>query len=357
MTRFLKLTLLCLACFFIISASCAYSQENSKFWLFKTRIQQGVEYDNNIFEAKDEAENDGLYKIIFDSQAKFSRRHWLGQFQYHGGYQHYFNTPSENKLTNHLQASILYATWKNKISFGCRSRMRFKYFFSRDWEYSLTDIEPFIAVNIFQTRFSFFYNNEKLNYFQYDQFNYIAHTINFAVTKRLIGNFQVQLKGGQQTRNYKRFALEYKPFLDSPLYSDYLHKDASDFGGIQFSYQKHLLCSLEYIYQENSSNSYGFSFQQHRLTLSTALPLKTGMLLRIFSGLQQKNYTESLNRIILTELDTERENSNFLIVDFSKNITPSLGLIIRSSWYNNESPIPERYYQKSLTSISFEYQF
>lgn len=357
MTDCLKSKLIHLLIIVTISPSVTRAQGNRTAWLFKTRIQQGFEYDNNTFEAKENLDSDALYKLIINSQAKFSGRGKLAQFQYHGGFQRYFYTPSENKLTNDLRVSFMYTSLDNRVTMGGQAHMRFKYFHGHDWEYSLSNIEPFISVTVFKTRIAFSYNYEKLNYFQYDVFNFASHTLAFFATKRLTGNVRVKLKGGQQVRDYDRFALEYKPFLDSPLYSDFLQKDVGNFGGFELSCQKRMLCSLEYIFQDDASNSFGFAYTQHRLTLSAAVPLKNGMLVRLFGGLQRKAYAEDLNRIIVTELDTERENSNFLIIDFSKSISLSLNLLVRGSWFNNESPIPGRYYQKSLTSICLEYSF
>lgn len=341
----------------VLLPSVSRAQLSQNAWLFKTRVQQGLEYDNNKFESRENSDSDALYKIILNSRAKFSAKGWAGQVQYHGGFQRYFFTPSENKLTNDLQSYFIYSSQDNRFSLGGRVQARFKYFHGYDWHYSLSNVEPFLGISLFQVGFILAYNREQLRYFNYDLFNYISHTLNVSASKRLKPNVQLQLNGGQQSRNYDRRALEFKPFLDSPLYSDFLQEDVSNFGGIKLSYQKRMLCSLEYVFLDNASNSYGFSFHKHRISLSAAVPLKNGVLIRLFGVLQRKDYAEPLNRIILTELDTERESSNFLIVDFSKRISPSMNVLLRGSWYNNESPIPGRYYQKSLTSICLEYLF
>ncbi|MFZ5517622.1 MAG: hypothetical protein ACOY90_13325 [Candidatus Zhuqueibacterota bacterium] len=357
MTDPLKSTLIQLFIIAAISPSVTFAQADQSAWLFKTRIQQGFEYDSNTLEAKENLESDALYKLILSTQAKISGKGWLGQLHYHGGFHRYFFSPSENKLTNDLQTYFVHNLMKNRISIGGQALVRFKYFHHHDWEYSLSNIEPFIAATVFQTRLAISFNFEQLHYFEYDQFNFKARTISLSAGKRLHGNVRLQLKAGQQTRNYDRFALVYKPFLDSALYSNLLQKDVFNFGGFELSLQKRMLCSIEYVFQDNASNSYGFTYTQHRLTVSAAVPLKNGMLIRLLSGLQRKEYAESLNRIIVTELDTERENSNFFIIDFSRNLSSTLNLLVRGSWFNNESPIPGRYYQKSLTSICLEYSF
>ena len=121
--------------------------------------------------------------------------------------------------------------------------------------------------------------------------------------------------------------------------------------------QKNFLFSIEYLFQNNSSNSYGFSYRHQRMTLSLASPITRGVLLRAFAGLQRKQYLEQLDKIIITELDSEREKNNFIIIDLSKDIFTNLTFLLRYSWYNNESPIPGSYYQKQLTSCSLEYRF
>jgi hypothetical protein len=145
--------------------------------------------------------------------------------------------------------------------------------------------------------------------------------------------------------------------LDEVLATGQKQKDKNRYVSLQWRYQKKWLLSIEYLFQNNSSNSYGFSYQFHRMTLSTAIHFKMGILMRLFAGLQRKKYAEALDKLISADLDSEREKSNFIILDFSKDITPHLCALIRLSYYYNESPIPGRYYSKSLSSCSLEYRF
>ena len=196
-----------------------------------------------------------------------------------------------------------------------------------------------------------------MNYFNYNKFNFNCNKIIVTIQRRFKCHFFAQFKACFQSKNYQRYALYYDPFLDDLPFSNQRQKDKNKYFSIHGSYQNKFLTSLEYLYQNNSSNSYGFSYNYHRLTVSTATPLIKGFLMRVFGGWQQKNYTQALDKVIVTELDSERENSNFLIIDISKDLTTSLSFLIRQSWYDNESPIPGRYYQKRLTSCLLEYRF
>ncbi len=165
------------------------------------------------------------------------------------------------------------------------------------------------------------------------------------------------MKTGYRAFDYQREAVSpgSTPENLTPLNKD--QQDDNPYVSIQLSYQKGMLCTLEYQFQRNLSNSYGFSFIQHKVTLSLIRSLPKGFMIRIYGSIQRKNYDAVLSRAFLTELDTEREISNFLILDCSKEISTSLSLLIRLSFYENESPVPGRYYQKTLTSISLECRF
>jgi len=337
--------------FFCIPLS--HSQEQNHKWLFKNRVQSGIDYDTNVEESRHDQFADGLLKFIWDSQAKHYNKIYLLNVQYHGGLQYYFQTPVEHKMTHDLSGSFIYLLTR-QVRFGTRIWGRFKYFNGRDWHYFLKTSELFLTLNVLPFHSTIGYENEGLNYFNYNKYNFNAHHFYLLVTKRFDGYFSANLKTGYRLLNYRRLIVVLED------YSDYLkefQKDDNPYISLQLTYRKGMLGSVDYQFQRYLSNSYGFSYRQHKLTLSLISSLKKGFLVRIFGGIQRKNYDEELDRIIVTELDTEREISNFLILDCSKEIASSLGFLIRMSWYNNESPIPGRYYQKMLTSLSFEYRF
>jgi hypothetical protein len=344
--------------FFIlfIQASFTLAQNQPNNWQWKNRLQFGVDYDSNVEETRINQKTDGLSKFILESQAKLVSQSYLIQLQYHGGLQYYFQTSAEHKMTHDLGGTFVYQLLP-KIRFGTRLWGRLKYFYGYDWHYLVQSSELFFNFTLLKSQLTSAYENEGLNYLNYNRFNFNSHHFYLALARQFSQPLTGQLKLGYRLINYQRYAISPQSISSYPIPLDFRQKDNYSYFSIQGSVQKKVLSSLEYQFARNSSNSYGFSFREHRLTLSLVYPLHQRLLLRIYGGLQRKKYDEALNKIIITEYDTEREISNFFITDFSTELTDKLGLLLRYSWYNNESPVPGRYYQKTLLSCSLEYRF
>ncbi len=339
-----------------IQASFTIAQNQLNNWQWKNRLQVGVDYDSNVEETRINQKTDGLSKFILESQAKLVSQAYLIQLQYHGGVQYYFQTSAEHKITQDLGGTFLYQLLP-KMRIGTRLWGRLKYFYGYDWHYFAKSSELFFTFNVLKSQLTSAYENEGLNYLNYNRFNFSTHHFYLALAKRFAQPLTGQIEVGYRLINYQRYALSPESVSIYPIALDFRQQDNYYYVSFQGSMQRKVLSNLEYQFSRNSSNSYGFSYREHRLILSLVYPLHQRLLLRIYGGLQRKKYDEALNKIIVTEYDTEREISNFFITDFSTELADKLSLLFRYSWYYNESPIPGRYYQKMLTSVSLEYRF
>lgn len=340
----------------ILQASSPFAQNLQDSWHWKTRLQFGVDYDSNVEESRLNQRSDGLTKLILESQGKLISPSYLVYLQYHGGWQYYFQTAAEHKMTHDLGGTFVYQILP-KLRFGTRLWGRLKYFNGYDWHYFIKKSELFLSLNVLSSQLTAAYENEGLNYLNYHRFNFNTHHVSFSLERRIAPPVTAQLESGYRSINFQRQAISPK---SQEIYIDYLNfrqQDDHYYCSIQGSVQKKVLSNLEYQFARNLSNSYGFSYREHRLTLSLVCLLHQRLLFRMYGGLQRKKYDEALNKFIETELDTEREISNFFITDFSTDLTDKLSLLLRYSYYNNESPVPGRYYQKTLLSCSIEYRF
>lgn len=341
---------------FFIHASFSVAQNSYDNWQWKNRLQFGVDFDSNVEETRLNQKSDGLSKFILESQAKLTNQAYLIHLQYHGGLQYYFQTSAEHKMSHDVSGTFIYQLLP-KVRFGTRLWGRLKYFSGYDWHYFVKSSELFFTFDVLASQLTSAYENEGLNYLNYHRFNFNTHHFYFTLMKRIAPPLTGQLKSGYRLINFQRNAISPKSqeiFID---YLDFRQQDDHYYFSIQGTVQKKVLSNLEYRFSRNLSNSYGFSYREHRVTLSLVCPLSEKFMLRIYSGLQRKTYDEALNKIIVTEFDTEREISNFFITDFSTDLSDNLSLLFRYSWYNNESPVPGRYYQKTLASVSLEYRF
>ena len=51
------------------------------------------------------------------------------------------------------------------------------------------------------------------------------------------------------------------------------------------------------------------------------------------------------------------EESNFIVLDASRDISSSLTALVRFAWYKNESPWASLYYEKFLVNLGLELRF
>lgn len=325
-------------------------------WRWKTRLQPGFEYDNNILEQRQNPSADGLLKLIGESELRIFYKKFYGSFQYHGGLQYYLQTPAEHKCTQNLHTQLIYQLhprfWLGIIGGG-----RFKYFYQANREYWLTHSEIYGQWQVAPFQISGIFQSDGLDYTHYNQYDFHAQSGFASVSYRHDRGLFWLVKSGYQFQQFKRPALRFDFLNQTNLATDRPQRDENFQFLVQTGYQQSPLVTLEFLYLQNHSNSYGFTYQLRRFTGSIASPLYGNILLRLFVGIQAKKYDEALEKIIFTELDTEREQSNFFIGDFSRNLTANLDLFLRLSWFNNESPFPGQYYRKQLTTISFEYRF
>ena len=345
---------LVMLCFIHVDFS--YPQASDGKWLLKNRVQTGIDYDTNIKESRNGKLADGLVKFIWDSQAKHYNKTYLAKLQYHGGFQYYLHTPAEHKMTHDLSGAFVYQ-FSKRLRLGTRLWARLKYFNRHDWHYFLNTSELFLSFNILPVQATVGYEKEGLTYLNYNRYNFSAHHFYLLFSKRLGSYFSANLKTGYRSFSYHRLAVSPESRQEKLISLNKNQHDDNPYASIQLSFQKGIFGSLEYQLQRNLSNSYGFSFLQHKVTLSLIRSLPKGFMVRIFGSLQHKQYDEDLGRAFVTELDTEREISNFLILDCSREISSSLSVLIRLSFYDNESPVPGRYYQKTMVSGSVEYRF
>lgn len=325
-------------------------------WLVKTRIHQGFEYDNNAEMSRDNQLSDGLVKIIVNSQARYIRHSRYAKLSYHGGLQYYFRTSTQHKQIHQVNGFYRDKLF-SRVYYGAQGLVRLKLYHHINWQYNFSNINPFLLfdLNLFLLRFSS--DLKFLNYFNYRQFDFQAQQFKLAVEKRLNRRWFARFEAGRQVVDFQRPALNYDPVSGEVQDMFEPQQDHNYHFAFYGSYQKRTIQSLEYVFQSNSSNSYGFSYILQRITYSATFPLSRTILLRILAGIEIKKYDQQLEDVIRTTIDSELENNNFFILDYSIDITPTLSTVIRCAWFDNESPVPGRYYQKILSSISCEYRF
>ena len=334
----------------------AYCQDSKTEWRLKNRVQLGFEQDNNVEESLTNAESAKALKLHYHSQVNRRWRRASLQLTYQGGYQVYWEYTSENKMINEIAGRFSYQL-SPRLAMGVDTWGRIKLFLNRDPRYGIGTVGAFINVYL-PGRISCQVTGraEGLDYATTDHHDYYGQGVFIRFGKRFLPALTVSPEIGFQSFNFNRQAFDFQSQNNWRPLPETQSDHNLRFGcTIDGSWQGYII-NVSYFYEKYNSNSYGFNFDRHRLNIVAAKKL-FGVLLRVYANLQRKSYTDDLLPFYPLEIDTEKEESNFLVTDISRELVPSIVLLVRLAWYENESPWPNLYYSKRLANLGFEFRF
>ena len=325
--------------------------QDQSMWRSRGRIQIGTEYDSNIREDYDDPTESNSMRLMF--QYSGAKKNYL-RLSYRGGYQGYWKHSEENKLINDLSLSSTVRASK-RICFGVETRGRLKIFLNAIYDYAAGHAHAFTDIPLARTWVArMAYGREMLDYEDTDTFDYSGWYVRGSINKQLSKLFSLTTSFSTRNLSYDRPAFGYDRVDEFWYTVDSEQKDNIYQFSVLCELKRYLICNFSYSLERNNSNSYGFSYMRHRLQVVCGTNLHKTTMLRLLATFQSKKYAEDLRPFIPLELDTEREQSNFIVADISYSIMKDLCAIVRIAWYNNESPLRSLYYDKFTASISFE---
>lgn len=329
-------------------------------WRIKNRLQTSYEYDDNIRESPDSDSlknlTDSSYKILFHSRASRKTQTSLFRLNYHGGLQNYFNNSIENKLINELSGYALFSS--QNIQFGLNASGRLKIYLNDILDSASGSAEAFLVLpKIYKLTNKLALKTGGLDYKDFSIFNYRTSNISWTVSRSLNNKLSLQLILDNEKINFDRNAID-NNFDAKSINSEFIKQSDDQLGlKLNLNYTKSLLVNFSYLFKNNNSNSFGYSYNKHQFVLILGLPLTRSFWLRGYGTIQIKKYDERSLPVFLTDIDTEREESNFFILDISKDISPNLSGLLRMAFYNNESTIRSRFYNKLLLTGGIDFRF
>ncbi len=330
------------------------AQEKSK-WRVRNRLQASYEFDNNIREASSDtikSIEDSSVRFLFNSRAVRISPKTRIVFSYRGGLQTYFQNAIENKLINEFDLST--GLKMQKMVLGIRSAGRLKIYLNDITDYVSGSVEGYLQLPpLFNIKNEIAINFAGLNYQTFSVFNYSENQIKWSISKKVFSGLGGVFEFSGKQVNYNRPVNDRSEFANLAIEQ----KDHNYKLLFQLNYSKTFLINLNYAFQQNNSNSQGYAYNKHQVTLVFGLPVSKGVWLRSYGAYQMKNYDEDIITMFPLDIDTERDESNFIIIDISKDINSNLNALVRFAYYNNESIIRNRFYNKSLISFGFDYRF
>ncbi len=347
---------LLLSLFLLNTPARSLAQKNHK-WRLKNRFQTSYEFDNNIREAATNSGQrieDTSFRFLFESTAKHVTAKSRLNFSYKGGLQTYLTHAVENKLINEIHGNFTQKL--SRFSVGLRGSARLKLYLNHDLDTSTGSIEGFFRLPTLRSFGNeFAVQRSSLAYQNFSNFNYSEWRLQWTVTKNLASRLSLRTSFAARLLDYARAGIQLNPDESILTFADKQKDKSVQFQG-QLNYTKKFMLNIDYLFQRNLSNSAGYTFSKHQLTLFFGLPLPKSIWLRSYAAAQIKTYTEK-SLTLPIDADPERNESNFIIVDLSKDISANLSGYLRFAYYDNESVIRDIFYRKSLLTLGFDFRF
>jgi hypothetical protein len=343
-----------LLCQFGISAA----QENgtsSGAWRFDHRLQAGWETDSNVYEALHAPESGEDLRLLYEFKAGYRKRAAATLLGYRGGGQFYPGLSRENKVIQEAEAGGQIPITP-ALQLGVKGYGRLKLFLRRDEDYAFGRTQIYLNTRLpAALTLKAGLTCEGLDYPETQFYNYTAPGGFAQLQRRFSSHLTLVLYSNLMALHYRRAA--YRMIGQGQTMPEANSSQEDRFTGygirIEGSWSG-FLGQIGYRREECKSNSFGYDFGRDVIEASFVRQI-AGLYLRGLMTLQDKRYRDDLYPFWPLQLDTEREESNFLVLDLSRPVYDHIELLFRVAWYKNESPWANLYYDKRLLSVNLEY--
>lgn len=319
-------------------------------WQLSSRLQAGAEYDNNIYETSARHVAATCGRLLIQTRAEKIMARNRVDLDYTGALQIYPHDRNENKLLQDLKAGLLWQA-AERFRLFARGQATLKLYPDNVTDYGTATGLAGVAVAL-APRVSFEVAAEtgQLDYAVGDEFDFAFKGAWLVLRFRQGGNLLWEAAAFHRQATYPhRYAVtEFGVLLPSPQ-NDAL---ATFRLGASLGRKYFLHARLEA--QRNSSNRDLFDYNRAQLHFLFGFNPAPRWLLRTAILLQRKQYRMASLPAPLPELDPEREQSNQLAIDLSRNFSSEASWMLRLSYHNNETPVRGLFYRKMLLFTGFE---
>ncbi|MBN2356467.1 hypothetical protein JXO59_10160 [candidate division KSB1 bacterium] len=328
-----------------------------KGWNVYNRLQVACEYDDNVLESVKRPVDSQSLRLLYDAKSRVKLRRFTVQLGYHGGCQLYDQVKAEHKLINDIDASVCLRV-SHWLQMGVQGWARLKIFLNRENDYAYGRWQAFMLADgpgdvLIKTG----YCEELLDYARTDFYSFYSPGFFLQLQRRVGPHITLLPQFSYSSVQFQRYAFRGSDDSYSFWPTSYRQRDDCLALGLGAeAVWPTLLINLGYRYEMDESNSYGYSYHRHVVTLSFVKSLGE-FYIRGHSAIQVKRYHDNLLPFYPLQLDTEREESNFIVLDVSRDLCSFMGLVLRAAWYKNESPWASLYYEKRLVSLGAEFRF
>jgi hypothetical protein len=332
--------------------SSAANAERSR-WNLAHRLQGGWEYDSNIYESPSRRAASGSARFLLSTRGDRRANRWHVLYNYAAALQTYPGYGNENKLSHDVQgkAGARINSW---LHLSAKAGATLKFYLENAADYGATSgnmAASFLLPHNLIAELSG--ETGQLDYAATDLYDFTFKGGEVTLRRRWSANGVIELMLNRRTLLYQRRAFEYNQ-RQGLLAKNIPQRDALTTMRAAVTHGRKIVAQVAIEAQINRSNSFGYDFSRFRLSGLLGFRPARNWMLRAAGLLQNKRYRDDLARLNLRDLDTEREQSNFLVVDLSRDLSPEISLVTRAAFYDNESIVPGRFYQKTLLFLGLE---
>jgi hypothetical protein len=332
-------------------------EPHPRVWRLNHRLQAGWEMDSNVYEALLDPRSGQDLRLLYEINAAARGRVSACQLGYRGGGQFYAGLSRENKIIQEAETGGQISLGPS-LQLGAQGWGRLKLFIRREDDYAFGRAQLYLSARLpasFSIKTGI--TGEGLNYARTLFYNYGAPGGFIQIQRRFGSCLILVAHANRSAMHYRRAAFTIATQnYDFPA-SGQLQNDRFTVCGIRLEGAwSAFIAQIGYRREDNRSNSFGYDYGRHVFEASFVKEL-AGLFLRGLITVQQKEYGDDLYPFWPLQLDTEREENNFIVLDLSRPVYDRVELLLRAAWYKNESPWANLYYKKSLFSLSLEYQF
>ena len=326
--------------------------ERSK-WKLSHRLQGGWEYDSNIFESSSRRAASGSARFLLNTRGERRSSRWQTQYHYSTALQAYSGYRNENKLS-HEAAASLGARLQPWLQLAAQANGTLKFYLENAADYGATSGNTTASLFL-PARFVAEVSGEtgQLDYAATDLYDFTFNGVEMTLRRPLSVNGAVAFSLNRRTLRYERQRL-YDDAELGLVVGPAQQRDALSTMRVAATYGRKVVAQLAVEAQRNRSNSFGYDFNRLRVSGLLGFRPTAGWMLRAAGLLQSKTYRDDLSRLNLRDLDTEREQSNFFVVDLSRDLSAEIALVARAAFYDNESTVPGVFYHKTIFFTGME---
>ncbi len=354
-----------LAGLLVLSATQVSASEGDRNRNVTVRAKIGLEYNDNVFEETDDRTGGLTVRSYLDlSSTPFRSRRVLTSLQYQGALKRYLSSPTQDSLSaaepiiNSLNLSLQHELTKGIVT-AIEGEIKNRTLTDRGKRHLPSQVgylqgaaglslKVRLAGNLSGT---FSYLRSFANFRELQELNFWAQEAGFYLDRRFSRGPRCRLGASWKRFKFNRGSLNGRLEQGGKLQRDTLRRVEVD-----FKFYKVLLISGGYAFLKNRSNSYGYSFNAHRLTVALGKTFPKEISLQLYGILQLKRYTEHIQGFPLVPIPRETEG-NLFVVKLSKDITDRCGIDAQYGLYRDESVRGDGFHTKSLYSCSLSLSF